>query len=1127
MKNLWQASNQSWQASGPFACDSEKIYLMASANLLKIFTSTSTEEHILDEDLTKIIDITYLQLEEKLFFITSTSMISYVILEKNLVNEGEMTCQIISAKWSPNQERLALFLENNSIILQNQDLEIVKIIKVAGNEVIGCLAWRNDSKFFQLCCKGEKGFKVVGFTGNGEDIDAKVVSDVEGPVQSVYDKEDLLDACVISWHSALIAGVKDGKVVFWEKNGLKHGEMKVLGKEIYTIDWSCDGKLLAVGTDLGIEFYTRSNYHWYLKNLIKNAKKVVWDENFVVVGGENIEKIVFKSKYDYCNDTVAVVDGLNLKVTYFHKGVLPPPMSHCTFQMPSPISTIFLSENTFFAVSDKVYIYPSGEAIYNAPVDQIYSINSQVFVSIQEKLFILQDHSLEILEEYSSPIKNFTSDGQDIYVQITTGEVFNKQKRICTVPGLFQTMFIIKINGESKVIGLVGTNLYINEKVFCPGCTSVLVDSDFLFFTKRNAPFDILFTFPNSVLPWNSTLPEPSPDHFYSRSIEKTSTIVCLSGSSIILQHSRGNLETISPRLFMLHKVRSLILAKEYFQSFKLLRQHKIDLNLLCDVDLQGFDSKLFASQIKKQEFINLFLTSLKDSDCASRFFHTSPIDATGKSNRISDEIRNELDPDTQPLSILTSFVTKSPAEVESALRWVQELKRKTSAKPLKPPHEIESTTETKVYAEDAIKYLSWLVNPDKLYNVALSMYDLELTSQLAKYTQKDPKEYLPYLQGLSEKSEVLMKFQINFDLKNYSKALSALVEGGEEYRELCIDLIKSQKLFLQAMELLQGQDILKAIAEALVKLDHPLQAAAMFECCHEYETAKDLYLRCEEWELACKMADLLGCDIRENISNRCAELGRFENAAGVFKDINDEHQLIKFWVQAGKYKQAVIATKTEEGKKLLQSTLKIYAGAMVEDIEKNLKTWKDKKNRLQMVQQNKKLAPESSNIMNDETASLYSLDSSTSRATQFTKKQRKKAKKIRKASAKEGSQYEEDYLVDLLVTLRPDVTHLEKVEQLCMGLIFVGDFITAHLLWNKTEELKKATYEPVATLRQEEFIKKFFEIFPEITQAEEHESRLLDMFAKSTFLADGLASHKLPIFTSKLQTFFKALSNN
>ena len=56
-------------------------------------------------------------------------------------------------------------------------------------------------------------------------------------------------------------------------------------------------------------------------------------------------------------------------------------------------------------------------------------------------------------------------------------------------------------------------------------------------------------------------------------------------GTRTVLQMPRGNLEGIFPRIIMLNKVIENIEAKRYGKAFKMLRQHKIDINLMYDVN--------------------------------------------------------------------------------------------------------------------------------------------------------------------------------------------------------------------------------------------------------------------------------------------------------------------------------------------------------------------------------------------------------------------------------------------------------------------------------------------------------------------------------------------------------------
>jgi elongator complex protein 1 len=59
--------------------------------------------------------------------------------------------------------------------------------------------------------------------------------------------------------------------------------------------------------------------------------------------------------------------------------------------------------------------------------------------------------------------------------------------------------------------------------------------------------------------------------------------------------------------------------------------------------------------------------------------------------------------------------------------------------------------SDSKIGSREALEYVSWLVNPNKLYDVALTTYDFDLVTLVATQTQKDPKEYVPYLNELKQ----------------------------------------------------------------------------------------------------------------------------------------------------------------------------------------------------------------------------------------------------------------------------------------------------------------------------------------------------------------------------------------
>jgi hypothetical protein len=96
-------------------------------------------------------------------------------------------------------------------------------------------------------------------------------------------------------------------------------------------------------------------------------------------------------------------------------------------------------------------------------------------------------------------------------------------------------------------------------------------------------------------------------------------------------------------------------------------------------------------------------------------------------------------------LSILTTYVKKSPPELEQVLQLIRALRGITSLHVTYHSHVKDSpssspsveASQQQVTAEKALKYVCWLVDVDKLYDIALGMYDFELVLMVAQKSQK------------------------------------------------------------------------------------------------------------------------------------------------------------------------------------------------------------------------------------------------------------------------------------------------------------------------------------------------------------------------------------------------------
>lgn len=90
---------------------------------------------------------------------------------------------------------------------------------------------------------------------------------------------------------------------------------------------------------------------------------------------------------------------------------------------------------------------------------------------------------------------------------------------------------------------------------------------------------------------------------------------------------------------------------------------------------------------------------------------------------------------------------------------------------------------------ETAVEHICFLADVNQLYESALGLYDLTLALAVAQKSQKDPREYMPYLQNLQKMELRRRQFTIDDDLGRYTKALKHLhamaqFEGLTKYTE-------------------------------------------------------------------------------------------------------------------------------------------------------------------------------------------------------------------------------------------------------------------------------------------------------------------------------------------------------
>ena len=224
---------------------------------------------------------------------------------------GSVDAGISAAAWSPDEELLAIATQADTLLLMSRDIENIASIALAPEDVtvsdhvsVGwgkretqfkgkraralqdptvpetvdegvisphddhsvSISWRGDGAYFAVSKVEQGRRRMIRFFSR------------EGHLESVSEPVDGLEGA-LSWRPSgnLIASIRRStekiEVVFFERNGLRHGEFDLRStaeglQNLSTplaLHWNSDSSVLAVSYPNKIQLWTMSNYHYYLK----------------------------------------------------------------------------------------------------------------------------------------------------------------------------------------------------------------------------------------------------------------------------------------------------------------------------------------------------------------------------------------------------------------------------------------------------------------------------------------------------------------------------------------------------------------------------------------------------------------------------------------------------------------------------------------------------------------------------------------------------------------------------------------------------------------------------------------------------------------------------------------------
>lgn len=564
--------------------------------------------------------------------------------------------------------------------------------------------------------------------------------------------------------------------------------------------WTCgmDGH---AGRTLTTELWTVSNYEWELKSAI-HIKSPQTQTQKAIVGFDPEDPLTVRAALGRTLATTrlgrsctvggalayaAVIDGHTVRTSCLSKAALPPPLCAGKAEFAQNVlSTGFYcggpGETYMFAVfaSNEVCVYrvtddgtvvvekdtaANRHLMLQTPLLQPQMLSPTVVVGISAvRALCVADFATGTCTTVETPLPvlafgvgpQYTPYCQladhKIYVVDIKSKVL-AQPPVGEIPGPVSLLRPaqrphaaaadeeISHNDDLMLFGLTSTNrLYMGTLCISDVCSSFLVHPNFLVYTTLDnkahfVALDIPVT-KDTIAKLDAEWP------FAQREIERGSVAVgFVKGSGLILQVPRGNLELIHPRALVLHSLRKLLERKLYGLAFREARRHRIDLNVLCDHDIDTFvaDAEAFVRQVVRVDFINVFLSALRNENiCSSTYMTPAAILAdsaagnvgcgvgkkvvavAGKVNRICAAMRDvfrKVDQNKYLLATLTSFAVMTPPDIEGALAEISKLERER--------------------LEEALDYLAFLCDINALYDVALGTYDIPLVRIVAKKTQK------------------------------------------------------------------------------------------------------------------------------------------------------------------------------------------------------------------------------------------------------------------------------------------------------------------------------------------------------------------------------------------------------
>ncbi|XP_039291885.1 elongator complex protein 1 [Nilaparvata lugens] len=740
-------------------------------------------------------------------------------------------------------------------------------------------------------------------------------------------------------------------IAFLEKNGLRHGEF-ILPPNLHIkeISWNINSTIMCLVCEKRVQLWMMNNYHWYLKQEIHFTTDIIhtkWHPEhkyeliLLLSDGSfhtyswivTVDRSVGAEEKDRA--CVAVIDGNKILLTCFKQGIIPPPMATYTLNFNCAVNCVgflqtttktqetsenqwksttndfivLLSDNTFSMVVVGVSTSPTAHPIcVSTKFPQTSCLRHLLWTSPNTVLLCVdQPHTPQ--ELYKFNLKQFdlnlmkqiplefnvhticstSSKPDNVVVQGGGGSVYNSSltndfeynvvveglEHLCDEMGICEGK-----KREDTVVTLDSWyHLYCQGELVSSKATSFFIQTPYLIYTTDEHELVV-----HRIV---ETCRKIS-----TRRLERGARIVTVFNDTVVLQLPRGNLETIQPRALVLDTVSSLLEKLDYREAFALMRRQRIHLNLFVDHHPQVFlmTAAKFIQRINDPNHLNIFLSELNDKEDVTRSIY-----------------KDFYDQEKRPPVLNRKLQTVCSALREAMLSEGGGEPTEKYLLPILTTHvrvdEMSEALKMAATSEQALRHLIFLADIDKLYDKAISLYEVDLALKIAGESKKDPKEYIPYLNSLKNLDPTFMRFAIDCQYKNYESALRNISKSADSaHFEDALDLIQRTAQYPLALDLyhadLQRYKIIaERYAEYLVECRGYEEAALMFSRCDDLERALTCYAKCGLWRNAVTMARKLHYStdklkqLGEQLFSGLVSQELWEDAADLARDVLDDDE--------------------------------------------------------------------------------------------------------------------------------------------------------------------------------------------------------------------------------------------